>query len=151
MKISSQMIFLIMAVGAGMMVPFKNAMNSQLGKQLENPYFSTLIIFTLAVIGMGSFIFLSKQNIPNFSLFLKSPWWCYFGGILGGIYILLIILCAPQLGIGNATILILFGQIVSAVVIDQFGLLNSPVHPVNWQRLTGVLCVALGVYLVKRF
>ena len=70
---------------------------------------------------------------------------------MGAIYILLIVILAPKLGIGNVTVMVLMGQVLAAVVIDQFGLLGTNVHPINWPRFVGIVLLCLGVYLVKKY
>ncbi|MFX7029411.1 DMT family transporter [Acinetobacter baumannii] len=40
---------------------------------------------------------------------------------------------------------------IAAVIIDQFALLNAPLHTINWQRLIGVALLIGGVYLVKKY
>lgn len=148
---SDQLLFIILALSAGMMIPFQSAMNAQLGKTLQSPYYSALTVFVVAAIGLLIYIAASRFAIPPSQKFSSAPGWSYLGGILGGIYILLIVICAPKLGIGNVTVLVLLGQILSAVVIDQFGFLQSPVHTINWQRIAGVILMIAGVYLVKKF
>ncbi|MEO8116740.1 MAG: DMT family transporter [Bacteroidota bacterium] len=148
---SNQILFISLSLSAGMMIPFQSAMNAQLGKALQSPYYAALTVFIVAAIGLLIYIMLMRYNIPASIQFSAAPKWSYLGGLLGGAYILLIVICAPKLGIGNVTVLVLLGQILSAIVIDQFGLLNSPLHPVNWQRILGVILVIAGVYLVKKF
>ncbi len=151
MKMSNQIVFIILALGAGMIIPFQSAMNAQLGKALQSPYYSALTVFIVAVAAMSIYILASRYSIPSSAQFAAAPKWSYLGGILGGAYILLIVICAPKLGIGNVTVMVLLGQILLSVVIDQFGLLNAAVHTINWQRMAGVVLMIAGVYLVKKF
>lgn len=142
---------ILLSLLAGMMIPFQSAMNAQLGKSLQSPYFAALTVFVIAAAGLIIYLFFDRQSIPNIHQWQAAPKWSFLGGILGGCYILLIVICAPKLGIGNVTILVLLGQVLSAVMIDHFGLLQSAVHHINWQRLSGVLLVIAGVYMVKKF
>lgn len=151
MKMENSFLFIVLALAAGMMIPFQSAMNAQLGKALQSPYYAALTVFAVAAIGLLIYIAASRYAIPSAQQFSAAPKWSYLGGILGGAYILLIVICAPKLGIGNVTVLVLLGQILSAIVIDQFGLLNSVVHSLNWQRIVGVILMIAGVYLVKKF
>lgn len=148
---NNQLIFLLLSLLAGAMIPFQSAMNSQLGKSLQSPYYSALTVFVVAAIGLLLYNLLTQQPLPRSSQFADAPNWSYLGGILGGTYILLIVICAPRLGIGNVTIMVLLGQIVAAMIIDQFGLLNAAVHTINWQRLVGLCLLVAGVYLVRKF
>lgn len=151
MKMSNAIIYIILALLAGVMIPFQSAMNAALGKNLQSPYFSALSVFIIATFGLVIYIVTTKQPVPNLQQFTNAPKWSYMGGILGGTYILLIVLLAPKLGIGNVTIMVLLGQIVAAMVIDQFGLLNATVHTINWQRTAGLILLIAGVYLVKKY
>lgn len=144
-------ILVALAILAGAAIPFQSAMNASLGKSLQSPYFSALSVFVVAFVGMGLYIAFSRQAIPSYSLFLAAPKWSFLGGILGAIYILLIVILAPKLGIGNVTVMVLMGQVLAAVVIDQFGLLGTNVHPINWPRFVGIVLLCLGVYLVKKY
>lgn len=148
---SDQLSFILLALCAGMMIPFQSAMNAQLGKALQSPHYAALSVFVIAAIGLSLYILFNRYAVPSAQQFAGAPTWSYLGGILGGAYILLIVVCAPKLGIGNVTVLVLLGQVLSAVVIDQFGLLRSPVHIINIQRIIGVILVIAGVYLVKKF
>lgn len=147
----NQLIFLALALLAGGMIPFQSAMNSQLGRSLQSPYFSALTVFVVAAIGLTIYNLASQQTVPTLVQFSDAPKWSYLGGVLGGSYILLIVICAPKLGIGNVTIMVLLGQILAAMLIDHFGLLNATLHPINWQRLIGVGLLIAGVYIVRRF
>lgn len=148
---SNPTLFIVMAFLAGTMIPFQSAMNTALGKNLHSPYFSALAVFVIAAIGLSMYILFTKQPVPNIAQFAAAPKWSYLGGILGGLYILMIVLLAPKLGIGNVTVMVLMGQIFAAMVIDQFGLLGAPAHSINWQRLIGVVFLCTGVFLIKKF
>ena len=148
---NNQLLLILLSLLAGMMIPFQSGMNAALGKSLQSPYFSALTVFVVAAAGLSLYILASRQPVPGIQQFSSAGWWSYLGGILGGAYILLIVLCAPKLGIGNVTVLVLLGQVISAVLIDHFGLLHTPVHPVNWPRMAGVLLLIAGVVLVKKY
>ena len=148
---NNAILFIILAISAGAMIPFQSAMNTALGKNLQSPYFSALSVFLIAFLGLVMYIIITKQPIPTYIQFTTAPKWSYLGGILGGIYILLIVLLAPKLGIGNVTVLVLLGQILAAMIIDQFGLFGAQIHTINYQRFVGVIFLCAGVYLIKKF
>jgi transporter family-2 protein len=151
MKMHVSIFVMLLSLLAGMMIPFQSAMNAQLGKALQSPYYAALSVFIIAAAGLMMYLLLTRQPLPDIQQWRTAPKWSYLGGFLGGCYILLIVICAPKLGIGNVTILVLLGQVLSAVIIDHFGFLQSPLHHINWQRLVGVILVLCGVYLVKKY
>ena len=148
---NSNLIYILLALLAGCMIPFQSAMNAGLGKSLHSPYFSALTVFIIAFFGIAIYILVSRQQVPELSQFANAPKWSYLGGVLGGIYILLIVLLAPKFGIGNVTVMVLLGQVVAAMLIDHFGLLGATVHLINWKRLVGVCLMIAGIFLVKKF
>lgn len=148
---NQSILYLLLSLMAGMMIPFQTAMNAQLGKSLHSPYYSAVTVFVVAFIGLVLYILSARYSFPGIEAYQSAPWWSYLGGILGGAYILLIVVCSPRLGIGTVTTLVLLGQVVSALLIDSTGMMKTVVHPLNWQRVLGVLLVAGGVYLVKKF
>ncbi len=148
---NNSLLFLLLSLTAGMMIPFQSALNARLGKALQSPYYAALIVFLIAFTGLVIYILLARLPLPSVTQIRSAPATSYLGGILGGAYILLIVICAPKLGIGNVTVLVLLGQILSAMIIDHWGWMNTPVHPINWQRLLGVMLVIAGVWLVKKF
>ena len=145
------LIYILLALLAGCMIPFQSAMNAGLGKSLQSPYYSALTVFITAFIGIGIYILATRQLIPELAQFTNAPKWSYLGGILGGIYILMIVLLAPKLGMGNVTVMVLLGQVVAAIIIDHFGLLGATVHLINWKRLVGVCLMIAGIFMVKKF
>jgi bacterial/archaeal transporter family-2 protein len=151
MKMNSSIIFIVLALLAGIMIPFQSAMNAQLGKTLQSPYYATLTVFIIAAIGISVYILASKFALPTTIQFAAAPKWSYLGGVLGGSYILLIVICAPKLGIGNVTVMVLLGQLLAAIIIDHFGLLGATIHLLNWKRIVGVTLLIMGVYLVKKY
>ena len=143
--------FIALALLAGAMIPFQSAMNAQLGKTLQSPYYSSLTVFIVAAIGISLYILASRFALPTTTQFAAAPKWSYLGGLLGGTYILLIVIAAPKLGIGNVTVMVLLGQILAAIIIDHFGLLGAAIHLLNWQRVVGIILLISGVYLIKKF
>ena len=151
MKMNASLLFLALSLFAGALIPFQNAMNSTLGRQLQSPYFSTFVVFAVGLIGMAIYILITRSPVPTIAQFSGAPYWSYFGGLTAGVYVLLLVICAPKVGIGNVTVMVLLGQILAAMIIDQWGLFGALIHAMNWQRFAGILLMIGGVYLVKKF
>lgn len=56
----------------------------------------------------------------------------------------------PRLGSTVMIALIITGQLLIGVLIDQFGWLGVPVHPIKLTRVAGILVLLAGGYLVSR-
>lgn len=57
---------------------------------------------------------------------------------------------APHFGIGNAVFFVLLGQLISAAIIDQFGLFGARPSPLTMTRATGIAVMALGVWITQK-
>ena len=74
----------------------------------------------------------------------------FLGGVLVAFYVLSITWVAPRFGLGNAITCVLLGQLLSAAVIDQWGLMGAIVREVTPVRAAGLAIMAIGVVLTQR-
>ena len=122
-----------------------------MGKAINSSYYSTWIVFSIAVLTVSSGLIAFRPAPPNWNDLVQTPKLYFLGGVLGALYIMSIILVAPKLGIGVTTMLALLGQIFAAMLIDHFGWLGVAVHSIGWMRVIGLILMICGVYMVKRF
>ena len=76
--------------------------------------------------------------------------WAWFGGLFGAFYVAISTVVAAQLGTTSLLALALLGQLATALVIDHFGWLGLPEHPITLIRLAGVGLLGAGVWLITR-
>ncbi len=136
-----------MLVVAGLGIPVMASMNAAVGVRLGAPFAAVAVLASVLLIAAAatSFAFESLavpavQSVPKAYL---------AAGILFFFYISTITIGAPRIGIGNAIVLVLLGQITSAVVIDHYGLFGAPSVPISGQRLAGVTLMLGGIYLAR--
>ncbi|AEJ13651.1 conserved hypothetical protein [Pseudomonas putida S16] len=55
----------------------------------------------------------------------------------------------PRLGAAGFLVLVVAGQIITAVVADHFGVMGLGGKPLNLARLAGVVLILCGVLLVQ--
>jgi transporter family-2 protein len=83
---------------------------------------------------------------------LKAPWYIWLaGGVLGVIYLTGNILLAPKLGAGALVALVVAGQLVFSVLLDNFGWFGFVQHPAGLARLAGCSLIIAGVFLISKF
>ena len=61
------------------------------------------------------------------------------------------IVLPPRLGAVTTVGFIISGQVLASIILDQFGLLNLPVHPVTLPRLGAAVLVVAGAIIMLRF
>lgn len=80
-----------------------------------------------------------------------APWWAWVGGVIGGAYIVVSIVLTPKVGVGVVIALAVAGQLVGALLIDQFGLFGLPARQLSPLRALGVVFLICGAALVRFF
>ena len=148
MKISSQLLLILpLAMGIGIAMAFQTAINSQLREYLYSPLQAALFSFLVGTIVLAILVFFQQVEKPNLSTLLNIPWYLWIGGCLGVYAISISIYTAPKLGFLTFSGLVIFGQILTSMIFDHYGLLGTEKTPVNWQRLLGGVVIFIGVLL----
>jgi len=148
MKISAQLLlFIPLTLGIGIALTIQTAINSQLREHLNSPLQAALLSFLIGTILLAILVFFQPVEKPGLATFVQLPWYLWLGGFLGVYAISLSIYAAPKLGFLTLSGLIIFGQLVTSMILDHFGLLGTEKAPVNWQRLLGGVVIFIGVLL----
>jgi transporter family-2 protein len=71
-------------------------------------------------------------------------------GMWGLLLYLTISVTMPRLGGTMVVTLIIIGQLLIGAVIDHFGWLNVPVHPISVTRILGIGVLLVGGWLIAR-
>ena len=148
LKLSSQLLFLLpLTMGIGIAMTFQTAINTQLREYLHSPLQAALLSFLVGTLLLAILVIVQAEQRPTLSSLAVIPWYLWLGGCLGVYAISMSIYTAPKLGFLTLSGLIIFGQIVMSMIVDQFGLLGTDKTPVNWQRLLGSVVIFIGVLL----
>lgn len=86
----------------------------------------------------------------NLSGLSQVPWYTLLSGPMGLILIAAIGYSVPRLGLVPAFTILVAAQFATAALIDQFGLFGADIRPITLSRITGMLVMFLGIWLVMR-
>ncbi|MEM9349175.1 MAG: DMT family transporter [Pseudomonadota bacterium] len=131
---------------AGIGIPILAALNAALGQRLGSPASAALILFAVALLSAG---IASAFTRGNFAQITGTPIHLYAAGVLIAFYVLSITWVAPTFGVGNAVFFVLIGQLVSAALIDHFGLFGARMLLITPMRALGITVMAAGVFLTQ--
>ncbi len=137
---------LLVALLSGVAMAVQGAINSSLGK-LIGLLQATLIVHltaTLAIIGL-LFFPLSEGNWAKLS---HAPWYLWLGGLIGVFITYGVVASIPKVGAALATTAIIVGQVTTALLIDNFGLLGLDKIPFTWWKAAGLVLLAVGARLM---
>lgn len=138
---------------AGMLSATQIAVNGYLGKVVGSPIKASAISFTVGIIFLAIICIVlhfkngKSESFKNESA--KNPWWMWIGGILGGLYILANVYLSRIVGTGMTVIILLIGSTTGGILVDHFGMFESPKKPINAQKILGVLIMILGAATIK--
>ncbi len=133
---------------AGIGIPLLAALNAQLGARLGSPAAAAAILFLVAFAAcVAAVLATGPQPLLRAP---EQPRHLFLGGLLVAFYVLSITYIAPTFGVGNAVFFVLVGQLVSAGLIDQFGLFGARQESLSATRALGIAVMALGVWITQR-
>lgn len=143
----TRLLLLPLVIVAGMGLSVEAGLLGPLGAQVGHLW------ATLSIFGVGSAIlfllllFSGPQPGPAFS---TLPRWQLIGGLLGPMYVVVLTLATPVIGIAMTMIAILSGQVGKSVLIDHFGWFGAARKPVNRERWLALLLIVAALVLIAR-
>lgn len=140
----------LVAVVAGALVAVQPGINGLLRQRVEHPIQASLISFscglvllTLACLGLG-------QRLPRPSMLGNAPWWMWVGGgAVGAVFVTSALVVAPKIGAAYWVALIIAGQMLASLWLDQHGWLGFAQRPIGWHGLLGAMLVIAGAALIS--
>ncbi|WP_244168939.1 DMT family transporter [Pseudomonas saponiphila] len=108
---------------------------------------------TLSIFGVGAallsllLLFSGPQPGPALSQLLR---WQLLGGVLGPIYVVVLTLATPHIGIAMTMIAILSGQVGKSVLIDHYGWFGSARKPLDAERGLALALIVVALILMAR-
>lgn len=149
MASSTTLGLIALGVIAGALITVQSVLNSALGTRAG--LLGSVLVLTLVSIAVLTVLILLFPNTAKFRpLPGLSEWYLYLGGVLGVIILASPIFLIPKIGAGLTLTAIVLGQLTLAVVVDHFGVLETPKIQASSLRIAGIVLVALGAYLVSR-
>ena len=135
-----------MSIVAGMAMSVQGVMNTRLGEGIGTMHANAFVQCTAAVLSLLALVFVHDGSFAQLGQTSKLYW---FGGVLG-----LVITVTVMLGIKNlsptvAISVILISQLLVAALIDALGLMGSEKVPFNWTKFAGLALMIGGVLLFK--
>ncbi len=118
-------------------------MNSSVSRYLGSPLTANMSFYLVALITsiLLFAIFGEFETIHNLR---NVPPLLYLTGFISAFIVLGITFLIPILGARKLVILSLAGQILMAMIVSHFGILESPVDPINFKKVIGAALLIMG-------
>lgn len=142
-----QLILILFVIAGGMGLSVEAGLLGPLGGEVGDLW------ATFSVFGVGAaltfllMLFFSPRNSPSF---FAQPSWQLLGGVLGPIYVIILTIATPAIGIAMTMIGILAGQVFKSLIIDHYGLLGTPHRKINSKRIIALVFIIAALVLVAQ-
>lgn len=142
-----QLLFILLVVTGGMGLSVEAGLLGPLGSEVGDLW------ATLSIFGVGAaltfllMLFFSPRNSPSF---FAQPGWQLLGGILGPIYVVILTVAVPSIGIALTMIGILAGQVFKSLIIDHYGLFGTARRKIDSKRIIALIFIVAALALVAK-
>ena len=142
-----RLLLLPLVILAGMGLSVEAGLLGTLGAQVGHLW------ATLSIFGVGTailFLLLLFSGPQKGPAFTQLPRWQLIGGFLGPMYVVVLTLATPHIGIAMTMIAILSGQVGKSVLIDHFGWFGATRKKVNAERWLALGLIVVALVLIAR-
>ncbi|MGO3049830.1 EamA-like transporter family protein [Staphylococcus casei] len=141
----NKFVFYIIAIIAGIFLSTEGAIYAVLGDHIGKLE-SSLYNFSIGSIILGiALLFLGKGSL---SYTIKAPKWELTGGALGVIYLTVLVISIPLIGVGLAMGSVVVGQMIMSAIIEHFGLLGSEKRPLRIEKIVAIILMIIALTLI---
>lgn len=138
------------AMLAAGVIPIQAIVNGRLGQEIRNPLLAALISFTGGTIVLAALLVISPRGFPTIPSAARLPWYLFTGGLLGSVFVTVVLILVPKIGTANVLAAAIVGQLLMALLLDHFALLGVPQNSVSIVKFAGVGLLVTGMLLIQR-
>ncbi|MBJ6146069.1 DMT family transporter [Hymenobacter sp. BT559] len=136
--------FLVLLL-AGAALTTQSAVNSQLRGGLHSVMWAVLASYLVGTLAAALVLLSTQASLPTLADVHAIRWYQWTGGALGMVYIAAIVFSLQRVGAASLFALVVTGQLLTALLFDQLGLLGLVRTPLTLSRLAGALLLVAGL------
>jgi len=138
-------LLIVLVVLGGMGLSIEAGLIGPLGTEVGQLWATMSIFGVGAALTLLLVLFFSPRGAPAYT---SQPAWTLLGGVLGPVYVIVLTLTTPVIGIGMTMIGILSGQVAKSLLIDHYGWFGTDPKPVGRERLLALLFIIAALGLI---
>jgi len=141
--------FYAMTLFLGVVLTVHLAMNGMVGAAIGNPRVANALYWcigavTAVIVGFTGWRAGALSGLGQVNPLLLTA------GVMGALLVFAIAKTIPEVGAGPFFVLLIAGQVLSAMIVSHFGWLGSPVAPISALHATGAVVMVVGVWLTTK-
>jgi transporter family-2 protein len=145
-----KILFYLLPVFAGIAITIQSGINSELRVAIQHPLAAAFISFIVGTVALAVLLLFSKDSLPGLTQYSTVGWYKFTGGLLGAFVVTVTLISVTRIGAANMFVLIVAGQLITAVLMDHFGVLGMKTNPVSLQKIFGICLLIAGAWLVNK-
>lgn len=139
------MIGILIALLSGLLMSVQGVMNTGVTKQTGIWLAAGFVQISAFVVCVVAWFFTEKSSIKG--LWDVSPRYMLLGGVIGAFITITVIKSMEMLGPAKAVMLIVVMQVISAYLIELFGIMGTQKVPFSWGKLIGGVISVAGLVI----
>lgn len=117
--------------------------NGQLS-MVTTTYLSNVVYHGIGVVFFGIILFVFGRN----KISTPFKWHYILPGVMGSLTIIINNFVMVEIGVTLMIALTMLGQVVTSLIIDQFGLLGKAVSKIHYKQWIGVGVMSMGLWIM---
>ena len=136
-------LYIVLALFIGVISAIYLPMNSSVSRYLGSPLTANITFYFVALV-TSILIFLMFGRFETIYNIKSVPPYLFLTGFISAFIVLGITFLIPVIGARKLVILSIGGQILMAMIVSHFGVLESPEDPINVKKIIGAVLLILG-------
>jgi transporter family-2 protein len=136
----------MLAATAGLAGSVQAAVMGELGERVGIVPAVAFSVIAALFIGLAALL-VWERSFAGVRAALHEPAWLWLGALMSVFIVFAITVGPPRIGVTATIGIVIAGNLLSAALIDRYGLLGQDVIPIDRWRLLGLLLLAAGAAL----
>ena len=145
-----KIVFVLIAVAAGMGSALESGSNSMLQKTIDSPLWAVALVATVSLVAALILAIVLGGPAPV-AVLGRVPWWAWLGGLFGVLFLYATVQVSPKLGAGPFIATIVTASTLMSLALDNFGWMGFEIHKAGFGRIVGWLLMTAGVACIAIF
>ena len=141
--------FIIMAVAVGGLIALQPGLNAEVSRRIGSPFVAAFVSVTVAFL-LAVLYMLATRPAIQWSALVTMPWYLWFAGSIGVIFVFGALWLAPILGAASLFAAMVSGQMIMATIADSVGVGGYESQGFDPMRLVAIALVVAGVVIFAR-
>ena len=143
--------FILLSFFAGVAIAIQANINSQLGVLLTSSLLATSITLVSSFLFTSIAITCLVKEFPTVEIVKSIPIYLWFtGGLLSAFALASFFFVIPKIGILSMISFSLAGQLIYSLASSHYGWFSMPITPISIAKITGVISMLIGIFLINK-